>query len=60
MEKEKIIIMVNLIFEGKYLYDYKLKGKYYVNGKLEYEGEYLYNNKYNWKGYDEKVILYMN
>ena len=30
-----------LIFEGVYLYNYKIKGKHYVRGKLEYEGEYL-------------------
>ena len=42
-----------LIFEGEFLYDYRLKGKAYVNGKLEYEGEYLFNKKWNGKGYDE-------
>ena len=42
-----------LLFEGEYLYNYKLKGKYYINEKLEYEGEYLYNKKYNGKAYDE-------
>ena len=41
-----------LLFEGEYLYNYKLKGKNYVNEKLEYEGEYLFR-KYNGKGYDE-------
>ena len=41
-----------LIFEDEYLYNYKLKGKNYVNEKLEYEGEYLFR-KYNGKGYDE-------
>jgi len=43
----------NLIFEGEYLYDHKLRGKHYINGILEYEGEYLYNKKWNGKGYDE-------
>ena len=42
-----------LIFEGEFLSNYKLKGKFYVNNKLEYEGEFLYNNKWNGKGYDE-------
>ena len=35
----------NLIFEGEYLYNYKLKGKEYFNGKLEYGGEYLLDKK---------------
>ena len=42
-----------LKFEGEYLYDYRLKGKEYINERLEYEGEFLFNNKYNGKGYDE-------
>ena len=42
-----------LIFEGEYLYDYQIKGKYYINGKLEYEGEFRYKRKWNGKGYDE-------
>ena len=42
-----------LRFEGEYLYNYKLKGKFYVEGKLEYEGDYLYEKKYNGKGYDK-------
>ena len=34
----------NLIFEGKYLYGYKIKGKeYYLDGRLEYEGEFLFD-----------------
>ena len=51
-----------LIFEGEYLYGYKLKGKYYKNGKLEYEGEFRYNKKYNGKGYDENgnIIYELN
>ena len=51
-----------IIFEGEFLYGYRLKGKLYINKKLEYEGEFLYNKKWNGKGYDEKkmVILYMN
>ena len=43
----------HLIFEGEYLYNSKLRGKSYVNGKLEYEGEYLFDKKWNGKGYDE-------
>ena len=42
-----------LIFEGEYLYNYKIKGKCYLNGKLEFEGEFRYNKKWNGKGYDE-------
>ena len=30
-----------LLFEGEYLYDHYLKGKNYLNGKLEYVVEYL-------------------
>ena len=41
------------MFEGQYLYNYKIKGKDYIKGKLEYEGDYFYENKYNGKGYDE-------
>ena len=41
-----------LIFDGEYLYEFKLKGKYFVNKKLEYEGEFLYGKKWNGKGYD--------
>jgi len=44
----------DVIFEGEYLCGKKLKGKEYINGKLEYEGEYLYGRKYNGKGYDKK------
>ena len=43
----------NLYFEGEYLYDFKIKGKNYINEKVEYEGEFLYNKKWNGKGYDE-------
>ena len=41
------------MFEGEYLYGHKLKGKLYINNKLEYEGEFLYDRKWNGKGYDE-------
>ena len=41
------------------MYDHKIKGKAYINGKLEYEGEYLYDRKWNGKGYDEeRNIIY--
>ncbi len=39
------------------------KGKrkeYYLNRKLKFEGEYSNGKRWNGKGYDEKVILYMN
>ena len=42
-----------LLFEGEYLYDFILKGKYYINEKLEFEGDFLYNKKWNGKGYDK-------
>ena len=39
--------------------DNKLKGKGYINNKIEYEGEYLFNKKWNGKGYDNKgKIIY--
>ena len=48
-----------LIFEGYYLYNYKIKGKEYLEGRLGYEGEYLYGNKWEGKGYDENSnIIY--
>ena len=52
----------NLTFDGKYLYDKKIKGKQYVGGKLEYEGEFLYDKKYNGKGYDKNgnIIYELN
>ena len=40
-------------YEGEHLYDFRIKGKFYVNEKLEYEGDYLYNKKWNGKGYDK-------
>ena len=42
-----------LVFEGEYLYNQKIKGKKYINGKLEYEGDYLFDKKWNGKGYDK-------
>ena len=35
------------------MYNFKIKGKFYINEKLEYEGEFLFNRKWNGKGYDE-------
>jgi len=52
-----------LIFEGEYLYNYKIKGKEYdCKGKLKYEGEYLFDQKWSGKGYDinGKVIYELN
>ena len=37
---------------GQYLYNKRIKGKYYIKGILEYEGEFLFNKKWNGKGYD--------
>ena len=42
-----------LIFEGEYLYDRRIKGKEYIKGRLEYEGEYFFDKKWNGKGYDK-------
>ena len=51
-----------LIFEGEYIYNYRIRGSEYYKGKLEYEGEYLYNRKFNGKGYDSKgnIIYELN
>ena len=47
-----------LIFEGEYLYDHKIKGKSYINGKLEYACD----KKWNGKGYDKNgnIIYELN
>ena len=42
-----------LIFEGDYLYGFRLKGKEYINNRVEFEGEFLYGKKWNGKEYDE-------
>ena len=42
-----------MTFEGEYFYDSKIKGKEYINKRLEYEGEFLFDKKWNGKGYDE-------
>ena len=48
-----------LIFEGEYLYDFRLKGKLYLNKHLEYEGEFLFDEKWNGKGFEENLnIIY--
>ena len=51
-----------LRFEGVYLYNYKIKGKLFINEKLEFEGEFLYNKKWNGKGYDKygNIIYELN
>ena len=49
-----------VIFEGEYLYDWKIKGKGFIEGKLEYEGEYFFEKKWNGKGYDKNGnIIYI-
>ncbi len=36
---KEYICGANLLFEGKYLYNSRIKGiKYYSNGKVKYEG----------------------
>ena len=47
-----------MIFDGEYLYDYRIKGKEYIKGILKFDGKYLYNKKYDGKGFDDngKVI----
>jgi len=47
-------------FEGEYLYGHKLRGKYYINRKLEYEGEYLFEKNGTEKDMMKMEILYMN
>ena len=42
-----------LRFDGEYLYNYKLRGKEFINGRLDFEGDYLFNKKWKGKGYDE-------
>ena len=41
-----------LCFEGEFLYNFKFKGRYFIEGRLEYEGEFLFDRKYNGKRYD--------
>ena len=44
------------------IYSKRLKGREYINERLEYEGEYLYNKKWNGKGYDNygNIIYELN
>ena len=42
-----------LIFEGEYIYNQKLRGKAYIDNHLEFEGEYLCDKKWDGKGYDK-------
>jgi len=42
-----------MIFEGEYIDNHKIKGKEYLDGKLIYDGEYLFDRKFNGKGYDK-------
>ena len=42
-----------LIFEGDFLYGYKVTGKGFIKGAIEYEGEYNYGRKWNGKGCDK-------
>ena len=44
-----------LVFEGEYLYNQKLKGKSYIDSKLEFEGEYLCDKK--WEGTYAQLIM---
>ena len=48
----------NILFEGEFYSNFRIKGKKYIKGILEYEGDYLLNKKWTGKGYDEtgKVI----
>ena len=60
----KNISFINKI-KGDYYSDgsnFKYKGKYYINQKLEYEGIYEYGNKWDGKGYDEygNIIYELN
>ena len=47
-----------LIYEGDFYNDYRIRGKLYVKGRLEFEREFLFDKKWNGKGYDEnnKII----
>ena len=43
----------NIVYEGEYLYGFKIKGKYYKKRKLNFEGEFRYDKIWNGKSYDE-------
>jgi len=51
----------NIIFEGEYLYNNRIRGKEYVKGILEFKGEYLHT-KWKGKGFDKKgnIIYELN
>ena len=54
MERENNMTLMAIYYlKFEFLYDFIIKGKQYIKGKLEYEGEYLFYNKWNGKGYDE-------
>ena len=51
--------MIAILKVYYFLYSRKIKGKDFIEGKLEFEGDYLYDKKYNGKGYDNNGnILY--
>ena len=51
----------NSVFEGEYQYGRRIKGKYYVNGKLIFEGEYSGETKHGkGKEYNNKGKLIFN
>ena len=41
-----------LKFEGEYYYGYRIRGKTYVEEKLEFDGEFLFNERWNGIGFD--------
>ena len=41
-----------VIFEGEYLYNWRRRGKEYIERNVEFEGEYLFDKKWNGIGYD--------
>ena len=52
----------NLKFEGLYLYNYKINGVEYNEGKFDFHGDYLFDKKWNGEGYDENgnIIYELN
>ena len=51
--KGKIYFHNQVIYEGEFLYNMLIYGKYYVKGRLQFEGEYNNAKPWNGKGYDE-------
>ena len=43
-----------MIFEGRYLYDNKIRGRFYAYNEWEFEWEYLFNKKWTGNGYVAK------